>query len=91
MESTSANQHNHPQQWPEIIIRDDDKEKYILMNLTIWGDRNVVKKENKRIIKCKDLTIEIQRIGDTSNNRDDWNHFTITQIIPEQHNRKARN
>jgi hypothetical protein len=91
MQSTSANQQNHPQQWPELIIRDDDKETCMLMNVATWGDRNVIKKEDKRITKCKDLTIEIQRIGDTSNNRGDWNHFTVTQTIPEQHTGKARN
>jgi hypothetical protein len=29
--------------------------------------------------------------SDTGNDRGDWNHFKITQTIPEQHNRKARN
>jgi len=27
----------------------------------------------------------------TGNNRGDWNHFKITQPLPEQHTRKARN
>ena len=29
--------------------------------------------------------------SDTGNNKDHWNHFQITQAIPKQHNRKARN
>jgi len=28
--------------------------------------------------------------SDSSNKRGDWNHFKITQAIPEQHIRKAR-
>jgi len=31
-----------------------------LINVTIPGDRNVIKKEAKEILKYKDLTIEIQ-------------------------------
>jgi hypothetical protein len=29
--------------------------------------------------------------SDTGNNRGDWNHFKITQTIPEQHTGKALN
>ena len=29
--------------------------------------------------------------SDTGNSRGDWNHSKITQTVPEQHNRKARN
>jgi hypothetical protein len=31
------------------------------MDVAISGDRNVIKKEAEKILKCKDLTIEIQR------------------------------
>ena len=41
------------------------------------NNNNVIKKEAEKILKYKDLTIEIQRMwkGDTSNNWSDWNHF----------------
>ena len=32
----------------------------MLIDVAISGDRNVIKKEAKKILKCKDLTIEIQ-------------------------------
>jgi len=35
--------------------------------------------------------MECESKSDTGNNRGDWNHFKITQTIPEQHARKARN
>jgi len=59
------------------------------------GDRNVIKKEAEKILKYKDLTIEIQCIvecknkGDTSNNRDDCDYFKVIQKIREQHTGKT--
>ena len=35
--------------------------------------------------------MEYESKSDTSNNRGEWNHFKITQTVPEQHTRKARN
>jgi hypothetical protein len=35
--------------------------------------------------------VECASKSDTSYNRGDWNHFRITQTIPEQHNRKVQN
>jgi len=43
----------------------------MLIDVTISGDRNVIKKEAERILKYKDLTIEIQRM---------WN--VKTKVIP---------
>jgi hypothetical protein len=69
----------------------------MLIDVAIPGDRNVVRKEAQKIIKYKDLVIKIQCMwnvkakSDTSNNMGDWNHFKITQTIPEQHTGKARN
>jgi hypothetical protein len=41
--------------------------------VAIPGDRNVIKKEAEKILKCKDLTIEIQRM---------WNVKThVTAVI----------
>ena len=34
----------------------------MLIDVAIWGDRNVIKKETENILKYKDLTIEIQRM-----------------------------
>jgi hypothetical protein len=34
----------------------------MLIDVAISGDRNVIKKEAKKILKYKDLTIEIQRM-----------------------------
>ena len=34
----------------------------MLIDVVIWGDRNVIKKEAEKILKYKDLTIEIQRM-----------------------------
>jgi hypothetical protein len=43
----------------------------VLIDVAISGDRNVIKKEAKNILKYKDLTIEIQRM---------WN--VKTKVIP---------
>ena len=34
----------------------------MLIDVAIWGDRNVIKKEAEKILKYKDLSIEIQRM-----------------------------
>ena len=67
----------------------------LLMDVAITGDRNVIKTEAEKILKYKDLTIEIQHMwnvknkGDTSNNRGDWDCFKVMQKIHEQHTGKA--
>jgi hypothetical protein len=43
-----------------IIIRDNEKGTFMLIDVEISGDRNVIKKEAEKILKYKDLTIEIQ-------------------------------
>ena len=48
---------------PDIIIRDNEKGTFMLIDVAISGDRNVIKKEAQKILKYKDLTIEIQRMG----------------------------
>jgi len=54
----------------------------------------VIKNEAEKILKYKELTIEMQRMwnvknkGDTSNNKSDWDYFRVTQKIREQHTRK---
>ena len=50
-----------PNNKPDIIICDNEKGTCKLIDVAISGDRNVIKKEAKKILKYKDLTIEIQR------------------------------
>ena len=57
----------------------------------------MIKKEAEKILKYKDLTIEIQRHvqcknkSDTSNNVGDWNQLKIVQKITQQHTGEVRN
>jgi hypothetical protein len=51
-----------PNNKPDIIIRDNVKGTFMLIDVEISGDRNVIKKEAEKILKYKDLTIEIQRM-----------------------------
>jgi hypothetical protein len=60
-----------PNNKPDIIIRDNEKRTFMLIDVAISGDRNVIKKEVGKILKYKDLTIEIQRM---------WN--VKTKVIP---------
>jgi hypothetical protein len=50
-----------PNYKPDIIIRDKEKGTCMLIDVAILGDKNVIKKEAEKILKYKDLTIEIQR------------------------------
>jgi len=60
-----------PNNKPDIIIRDNEKGTCMLIDGSISGGRNVIKKEAEKILKYKDLTIEIQRM---------WN--VKTKVIP---------
>jgi hypothetical protein len=60
-----------PNNKPDIIIRDNEKRTCMLIDVAISGDRNVIKKEAEKILKYKNLTIEIQRM---------WN--VKTKVIP---------
>ena len=51
-----------PNTKPDIIIRDNEKGTCMVIDVAISGDRNVIKKEAGKILKYKDLTIEIQRM-----------------------------
>ena len=67
----------------------------MLIDVAISGDRNVIKKEAGKILKYKDLTIEIQHMWTvkikvyTSSNRGDWDYFKVIQKIREQNTRKS--
>ena len=43
-------------------MSDNDKGTCVLIDVTIPGDRNVIKKEAEKIVKYKDLIIEIQNM-----------------------------
>ena len=60
-----------PNNKPDVIIRDNEKGTCMLIDVAISGDRNVIKKEAGKILKCKDLSNEIQRM---------WN--VKTKVIP---------
>jgi hypothetical protein len=51
-----------PNNKPDIIIRENENRTCILIDVVISGDKNVIKKEAEKILKYKDLTIEIQRM-----------------------------
>ena len=69
----------------------------MLMDVTIPADRNVIKKGAGKILKYKDIIMEIQRMWNVEANvipvimGGDWDHFKITQTVPEQRIGKARN
>jgi len=60
-----------PHNKPDIIIRGNEKGTCMLIDVANSGDRNVFKKEAEKILKHKDLIIEIQRM---------WN--VKTKVIP---------
>ena len=49
-----------PNNKPDIIICNDEKETCMLIDVAITGDRNVIKKEAENILKYKDHIMEIQ-------------------------------
>ena len=48
-----------PNNKPDIIIRDNENGTCMLIDVAISGDRNVIKKEAEKILKYKDVTVEI--------------------------------
>ena len=50
-----------PNNKPDIIIRDKHG-TYVLRDVAIPGNRNVIKKEAENILQYKDLITEIQRM-----------------------------
>jgi hypothetical protein len=60
-----------PNNKPDIIIRDNERGTRMLIDVAVPGDRNVIKKEAEKILKYKDLIIEIQHM---------WN--VKTQVMP---------
>jgi hypothetical protein len=62
-----------PNNKPDVRIRDNEEGICRLNDIAIPGDRKVIKKEVEKILKYKDLIIEIQRM---------WNVKTgVTPVI----------
>ena len=83
-----------PNNKPDIIILDNENGTCMSIDVAISGDRNVIKKEAEKILKYKDLTIEIQCTWNVKTkvipvNRGYWDYFKVIQKIHEQHNRKS--
>ena len=53
MQTAWTNRNNKP----DIIIRDNKKGTYMLIDVAIPGDRNVMKKEAEKILKYKDIAV----------------------------------
>jgi len=51
-----------PNNKPDIIISDKKQGTRLLIDISIRGDRNVIKKEAEKIFKYKDIITEIQRM-----------------------------
>jgi len=51
-----------PNNEPDIIIRDNEQGTCMLIDVAISGDRNVIEKEAEKILKYKDLTIEMWNV-----------------------------
>ena len=49
-----------PNSKPDITFKDIVKKEYVLIDVAMSGDRNVIKKEAEKILKYKNLIIEIQ-------------------------------
>jgi hypothetical protein len=47
---------------PDIIIKNMKDKVYLLIDVAIPSDRNVIQKESKKKLKYKNLSTEIQRI-----------------------------
>ena len=82
---------------PDSIVCDNEKGTCVSIDVAISGDRNMIKKEVKKILRYKVTTLEVLRMRKlknkiyTSNSRGNWNRLKITQTIPAQHTGKARN
>jgi hypothetical protein len=79
----------------DITLHDAKTETCKIIDVAISGDRNVIKKEAKKILRYKDFNnrnsmhVECKNKSEIHNNRGNWNHLKIIQTIPEQHARTA--
>jgi hypothetical protein len=85
-----------PSSEPDIVIRDNEKGRCMLIDTAISEDRNVIKERSRdfkiwRPYNRNTPHVECKNKCDINNNRSKLNHLKIIQRIPEQHSRKARN
>jgi len=65
-------------------MSDNKQGTCVSIDVAVPGDRNVIKTEAERILKYKDLTVEIQRMWNVEAKMipvimgGDWNRFKIT-------------
>jgi PBP1b-binding outer membrane lipoprotein LpoB len=52
---------------PDITICDNEKGTFMLTDVAISGERNVIKKEAESFLKYKDLTMQIQLLWSVIN------------------------
>ena len=85
-----------PKNKPDIIICNDKQGTYMIMDVAIPGDKNVIKKEAEKILKYNNLITESQRMWNVNAKvipviREVTGTITITWTIPEKHTRTAQN
>jgi len=56
----------------------------------------MIKQEADKVLMCRHYNrnstrVECENKSDTGNKRDNWNHLSIIQTLPEQHTGKAQN
>ena len=47
----------------DVIIRGNEEGTCVLRAVAIYGDRNLIKKEGEKILKCKELTTKYSDCG----------------------------
>jgi phage pi2 protein 07 len=78
------------------MIRDNEKGTCTLINVAVPEDRIVITKKAEKISTYRELKnknsahVECESKSDVGNNKGYWNHFQITQKIPEQNRGKSR-
>jgi hypothetical protein len=82
-----------PSNKPDIIIRNNEKGKRVLIDTALSEDRNVIKKKIKNILKHKTLQKKVQCLWSTKqshagHNRGKWNHISSFRVYPSNTWRK---
>ena len=81
---------------PDNTIRENEKRTCQLIEFAVSGEGNVIKKETEKILQHKNLNRNTACVGCKNksfagNNRGNWNHLKIFQIVPEHHTGKTQN
>jgi hypothetical protein len=54
--------HSSQRSYTNSVNNNNNNNNNMLIDVAVPGDRNVIQKEAEKILKCEDLTIEIQRM-----------------------------